>query len=239
MKRARRPELMDDPDVDREELWRSLRDLEWFNRYHGGHRSAVRDVLALAARVPSRPVSILDVATGGADVARAVSAGARRRGISARIVATDIHPATLEFARRATAGEPDIDVQHADALDLPFGEDEFDLAMMTLTLHHFRREDAIRVLEELDRVARHGFVVTDLERSWRARLGAWLMGKTLWRNHPVTRHDGEVSAKAAFTIPELRELTREALGIDPRVRRVVPVRLSMVVDRTPARETGG
>jgi hypothetical protein len=88
------------------------------------------------------------------------------------------------------------------------------------------------VLRELDRVARCGVVVTDLYRSRPALLGARLLAATVWRRHPVTRHDGPRSVVAAFTPRELEELAAAAGMAGARVHRHPVFRVALVVDRT-------
>jgi len=103
-----------------------------------------------------------------------------------------------------------------------------DVALCTLTLHHFRNEDALRLLREAARVARVRVVVSDLERTRAAWLGARLLSATLWRTNPITRHDGPLSVRRAFRTGELEELGRRAGLRDVRVRRHLPWRLSLV-----------
>ena len=66
------PELLDLPDQDLPELERCLRDLAWINRFLGGTRVIFRHLPRLVAGL-SPPVRILDVATGYADIPRAVA----------------------------------------------------------------------------------------------------------------------------------------------------------------------
>lgn len=235
MKRVRKSELMDEPGVDPDQLAKSLRDLRAVNRWLGGRYSAVRHTLDLARRVPWSPVTILDIGTGGADLPIALADRARRSGLELRIIATDVHPRTVDVAREATRIEPWIDVRQANALALPFADGAFDVAMCCTMIHHFSELDVVQILREMDRVARYGLVVTDLSRSVAAVAGSELLASTAWRNHPVTRHDGPVSVRAAFTVREMREMARRA-GVQGRVRvRREPVfRLAMVADRTVA-----
>lgn len=235
MRRVRKPELMDQPGVDPGELETSLRDLRAVNRWLGGRISAVRHTLDIVRRVPWSPATILDVGTGGGDLPVALARSARRRGVELRIIATDLHSRTVELAREATQAEPWIDVRQADALALPFADGAFDVAMCCTMIHHFSELDAVQILREMDRVARYGIVVTDLARSAVAVAGSELLASTAWRDHPVTRHDGPVSVRAAFTVPEMRELARRA-GVQGRIRvRREPVfRLALVADRTAA-----
>lgn len=228
-------EWMDAPDQDRGELERSLADLRGVNRWLGGTRVVLRHLSALLARHPRASYRLLDVATGGGDIPLAVTRWARSRGLEVEVVATDLHPATLDFARRQTAGDPDVRVEAADALDLPYGDGAFDVALCSTALHHFDdAADAARVLRELHRVARIGVIVNDLARSRPALLGARLLAATFWRAHPVTRHDGPLSVRRAFTPAELRALAARAGLSNARVRAHFAFRLSLVAEKDPA-----
>lgn len=228
MKRAISAEKMDAFDADRGQLNRSLADLEIVNRWLGGRRSAIRRFREVSGAAADRPIRLLDVATGAADIPIALLQDARGRGDQVRILATDFHPGTASFARSRTADFQEIDVAIADALNLPFENASFDIAICSMALHHFRREDAVRVLREMRRVSRWGLVVTDLERSRPAWIGAKLLSHTLWRNHPITRHDGPASVAAAFTVEELRGLAAEAGLQGVKVRKDPLFRLSLV-----------
>ena len=64
-KRIDVPELLDEHDAPREDVERSLRDLRRFNRFYGG-AGVYRRLLRRMAK--HDPLSILDVATGTADL---------------------------------------------------------------------------------------------------------------------------------------------------------------------------
>lgn len=227
---------MDEPDVDPRELAHGLADLRAVNRWLGGTRVVLRHLRPMLRRLEGREVRVLDVATGSADVPLAVARWARARGMRVRVLATDLHPGTLEEARRRTADDPDVEVAEADALSLPFDDGAFDVALCCTALHHFDGADAARAVRELDRVSRAGWIVSDLRRSRPALLGARLLAATLWRGHPVTRHDGPLSVRRAWTPQELRTVAREA-GVRATVHAHGPLRVALVADRT--REGGG
>jgi SAM-dependent methyltransferase len=223
---------MDAPGVDVAELEHGLADLRGVNRWLGGASTALGAILPLVRRLKGREVRVLDVATGSGDLPLALSRRAQEAGARVRIVATDLHEGTLAAARAHTAADPDVEVRSANALALPFADDEFDLAMCHTALHHFEEPDAVRVLRELNRVARCGVVVTDLYRSRPALLGARLLAATVWRRHPVTRHDGPHSVAAAFIPRELEELAAAAGMEGARVHTHPVFRAALVVDRT-------
>ena len=228
-------ELMDRPDQDPGELARSLADLRGVNRWLGGTRVVLHHLANLITRHPRPSYRVLDVATGSGDIPLEISAWARRRDLRIEIVATDNHPGTLAVARRHTAGDPAIRAEPADALDLPYPDGAFHFALCSTALHHFDDDaDAARVLRELHRVASIAAIVNDLARSRPALIGARLLAATVWRRHPVTRHDGPLSVRRSFTPAELRTLAHQA-GL-PRavVRAHFPFRLALVAERGDA-----
>lgn len=227
--RAAGAERMDEPGQDPAELGRSLADLRGVNRWLGGYRVVLHHLARLVARHPRPAYRVLDVATGSADIPLKISAWARRKGIRMEIVATDLHATTLAYARRQAAGDPHVRVEPADALDLSYADGAFDFALCSTALHHFdARDQLLRVLRELDRVAGIGGIINDLRRSRPALVGANLLAATFWRTHPVTRHDGPLSVRRAFTPAELDDLARAAGLPGARVHAHVPFRVALV-----------
>lgn len=230
--RAAGAERMDEPGQDPAELGRSLADLRGVNRWLGGYRVVLHHLDRLVARHPRPAYRVLDVATGSADIPLKISAWARRKGIRMGIVATDLHATTLEYARRQAAADPDVRVEPADALDLSYADGAFDFALCSTALHHFdARDQLLCVLRELDRVAGIGGIINDLRRSRPALVGANLLAATFWRTHPVTRHDGPLSVRRAFTPAELDDLARAAGLPGARVHAHVPFRVALVWEK--------
>jgi ubiquinone/menaquinone biosynthesis C-methylase UbiE len=232
MPRVAGSELMDELAQDRGELERSLRDLRAVNRWLGGTRVVLHHLADLVRRHPRAEYRILDIATGSGDIPLQVAKWARAEDAQVAIVATDNHPTTLEAARAHTAADPAIRVEVADALKLPYADESFDFVLLSTALHHFDDErDCIRVLREMHRVCRIGFIVNDLARSRPALLGARLLAITFWRTHPVTRHDGPLSVRRSFTPAELRSLAARAGFANGRVEAHFPFRLALVVEK--------
>lgn len=225
---------MDEPAVDTADLARSLADLRRVNRLLGGRRSVFHHLLPMVRRLAraGSPVRVLDVASGSGDLPLALAEWGRSRGISLQVTATDAHPGTLALAGAHTAGDPDVEVKQADALDLPFEDGAFDLALCSTALHHFDPHPAIRVLREMNRVAAGGLVVGDLRRSVLALAGAHLLAATVWRKSRLTKHDGPLSVRRAYTPEEMAMLAHAAGMPDARVHAHLPFRLVLVRDQT-------
>jgi len=226
--RATGAELMDRPDQDERDLDIALRDLRAVNRWLGGWRVLRSRMADQLHALPRGVYSVLDVGTGSGDLAIRLVRWARSHGYRLRVLATDIHPTTLELARRHTSDEADVEVGRADALALPYPDDAFDFALCSTTLHHFDGGDEVRVLGEMSRVAGRALIVNDLRRSSAGLLGARLLAATAWRRSRLTRHDGPLSVRRAFTADELRDAAERAGLRDPVVRSHAPFRISLV-----------
>ena len=209
---------MDAPDVDPRQLEQALDDVAAVNRWLGATRAILRH-LPSALPAGRGPVRILDVGAGSGDIPLAIARWAPdHRPLS--VIGVDLHAATLAVARRRTHDEGRIRLLQADGLRLPFPDGAFHVGLLSMTLHHMDGPALVEILRELGRVARGGTVlVGELERSLPHYLGARLLAATVWRRHPVTRHDGPLSVRRAFTATEMRELAERAGLRRPRVHR--------------------
>lgn len=209
--RAARLELLDRLDDNRliSELDTNLRDIRRSNRYLGGASALLSQLWPYLNA--TQPVSLLDVATGSADIPIMIARRAARQHLPVAIVATDIAKPVLNEARRQVdrSGLKAIRTEQADALALPYRDAEFDLVTCSLALHHFDPRRAVIVLSEMRRVARRAVFVNDLERSRLAWIGAWLLAHGTTRNR-LTRHDAPLSVQRAYTKEEILGLCRQA-----------------------------
>jgi SAM-dependent methyltransferase len=205
-------ELLDGPLDDRAALVANLRDIRRLNRLTGGAGlsvSAVRELLPNGG-------TVIDVGTGAADIPVRLLADARHRGVELKVTATDSRDEVLDAARAAWPALTTIRglrLELGDGRRLPHADAAFDVAHTSMVLHHLDRDDVIRAIRELRRVARLGIVVNDLARGWLNWLGAWVMTRTVAPGR-FTRHDGPLSVRRAWTSEEMTALIREA-GLEP------------------------
>lgn len=216
---AKTPELLDGPLDDRPALVSNLDDLARVNRWMGGAALSRRALLrlarqprpgglSLAAEWRTRPLRLLDVGTGAADIPAHLLDWAERHGRWLEIAASDSRPEVIEVARARVAGRPGIVLSVADARALPFPDGSLDVAHASLLLHHLEPDEARQVLAELRRVARHGVVVNDLERSRLGYLGARLLGR-LCAHGRWAELDAPLSVRRAYRAPEVARLAAE------------------------------
>lgn len=225
--RRRTPEVMDQPGLDPVEHGRALRALRRVNLWSGTVGRIAAELRSLARREPGRRWRVLDVASGGGDLAVGLALRARRDGVELEIEGCDVSPTALEHARRnaVEAGAPSVNFFSHDVLSGPFSR-QYDVVICTLFLHHLDDADAVTTLRRMAEAAERRVVVDDLCRS---RLGyglAWFGVRLLTRS-PVVHVDGPRSVEAAFTPSEAAELARQAGWTDVSIRSHWPERFLM------------
>ncbi len=220
-------ETLDDPACDPGLARATLRDIARANRWFGGVGAAAFGVDRLLAGGSARRLTLLDVGAGGGDVAQALRARARRRGIELVPLAVDSHRSAAALCRDAG-----LHTAVATAAALPIRPGGVDIVLASQFLHHFRRDAAIALLQAFARLAQVGFVVADARRTAAAAWGIWLGGLALGF-HPVTRRDGVLSVRRSCTAAELRALVADA-GLAGTVHRRPGFRLVAVWRRPDA-----
>jgi ubiquinone/menaquinone biosynthesis C-methylase UbiE len=207
--RRREPEWMDRADADPDELRRSLAFIRRINSLLCYTRATLWHLERFSKRWnPGERITLIDFATGSADIPRAILEWSGRRGFNVQITGVDRHAVTARAASaHITSGR--FEVVQADVLSLPFAAGSFDYATTAMFLHHLSDDDAVRVLREMSRVARRGIIAADLLRHRRAY--AWITLFTSFAG-PMVKHDARVSVAQAFNKPEALRL-RDAAGI--------------------------
>jgi SAM-dependent methyltransferase len=207
-------ETLDDPGADPAAVRASLRDLERVNRLFGGTAAALSRLQEFFGdeRAPRR-MSLLDVGAGAGDMARAAVRRAAQTGVALAAFALE----RRRLIARTSRSGGDLVALVADGALLPLRDRSVDLVLCAKVLHHLRVEMSVKVLAELNRVARVGVVVADLHRSALAAAGIWLASWPL-RLHPATRRDGVISVLRGFTRKELARRC-DAAGITASIRR--------------------
>src|SRR5690242_10406664 len=117
MKRSFDPavlEMMDRPQPVSAELERDLERIRQLNRWFGSYRL----ILGFIRRwiKPGVRTSLVDLATGSGDIPRLIADYARKIGAHVEIDALDRQPATLEIARKLSAGYPEISCHEGNIL---------------------------------------------------------------------------------------------------------------------------
>ncbi len=229
-------ELLDAETIERAELERNLRDIRRINALLGWTAFTSRAIIAWTRREPRRTWTLLDVASGSADIPIAIARAAERAGVALEITATDRSPQITAIASERIKDISAMRVETQDALALPYATGSFDIALCTLALHHFEPNAAQALLASLARVGRRVFVY-DVVRSPLAYAGVVTLTRITGMS-PMTKHDGPASVRRAYSLEETRTLATDAglRNVQAYVR--FPYRLSLTADGVASADGG-
>lgn len=214
-------ELMDDFTIQDERLTDALEQLRPINQLLGGYATTMELIapfLKLRARThPNQKTRILDLGTGIGDFPEYIVRWAAEQSpvVNVEIVAIDANPVTVDYARSALQKRlppnllSKIKVEVADALALPYADDEFDLAIAAMFLHHFAHDNAAQIVRSMQRVSSQGILINDLHRHPLAYYGIYALTRLL-PAAPMVRNDAPLSVLRGFKSPELKSIAKSA-----------------------------
>ena|SRR5437899_2510254 len=209
MKRSFDPavlEMMDRPQPVSRELERDLERLRQLNRWFGSYPLVLKFMRRWIK--PGAHLRVLDLATGSGDIPRLLVDFARNIGAQIHVDAIDRQSATLEIARKLSAGYPEISYHEGDILGWD-GAPDCDIALCSLVLHHFSDAEAVSVLRRCRELSKRFVLVSDLRRGFLLRAGVYLLTAAIFRE-PMTRFDARLSAQRAFSFSEMRHVAIRA-----------------------------
>lgn len=221
--RAMEPEDIDDPALEKEQLFGALRGLTTINFLSASAGSVWAPMVRLARERKQDRLRILDVATGGGDIPRALWRKAKRAGLKLEILGVDISERALEFAARQCHDcGSDVRFEQRDILrdGLPEG---YDVIVSSLFLHHLTNDQAGQLLGAAAVATRHLVLINDLRRGQYGLTLAYFAGHIL-SSSPIVRVDAIRSVRAAFTMQEALAMAEAAGMKGASVQRRWPAR---------------
>ena len=210
--RSEAPELMDNFAMEGETLRDALDKIAFINRLLGGNKVTLQGIKALLTPGPThtatsavsavsaarkKDISILDVGCGNGDMLRTLARYAQKKGLSFQLYGIDANEFTIRHAQSLSQHYPNISFICADIFDEMAQAHQYDIILCTLTLHHFKNEDILKLLSGFAKQSKLGFVINDLHRS----AVAYHLFKIIcfiFRLNSMSREDGLISILRGF-----------------------------------------
>lgn len=227
-------ELMDDPDCDLRALRRTYARFDVVNALVSGWAATYRHRIRPLAR-SGRRLSLLDVGSGGGDVARRLAGWAHRDGIDLRVTGVDPDARAHEWASTRTTGwsarHPHAappEFRRATSGELVAAGETFDVVVSNHLVHHLDPAGVRGLVQDSRRLARRLVVHNDLVRS-PAAYRLYAVAILPLAPGSFLRTDGMRSLRRAYRPGELRELA----GPDWRVLPGAFAHQQMILDVHP------
>ena len=207
--RTTQVEIMDDFEMEGEILQNALDKIAKINQLLGGNKLTLEGVKKLLdLHPPKQKITVVDVGCGNGDLLRVLANYFDQKGLQCTLIGIDANKFTINYARKLSAHYPNISYRCEDIFDKSFENLKYDIVLCTLTLHHFKDNEIIRLLKIFKDNAKMGIVINDLQRSgisYRLFQGLCFV----FRLNVMSRKDGLVSILRGFKKPELEAFSNK------------------------------
>lgn len=201
--RTQQPEIMDDFLLEGEELKDALDKIASINKLLGGNSLTLKGVKKLLAGVDkSNVIEIVDVGCGNGDMLRMLADYGNKNNYTFKLTGIDANAFTIDYAERISAGYKNIQYLCMDIFSDSFKSLKYDIVLCTLTLHHFKDEEILKIIPIFNNSAHIGVVINDLHRSPVA-YELFKIICSVFRLNRMSREDGLTSILRGFKKHEL------------------------------------
>ena len=202
-------ETMDDFGMEGEILRDALDKIAKINQLLGGNQLTLRGVQELIRNISkTTTITIVDVGCGNGDMLRNLADYGLKNDLEFQLIGIDANNFTVNHAQQLSRNYPNISYQCDDIFDKNFAKLKYDIVLCTLTLHHFKDNEIIQLLNVFNVNSNIGIVINDLQRSAIAyRLFQALC--LVFRLNDMSREDGLISILRGFKKVELIDFSEK------------------------------
>ena len=202
-------EIMYDFTLEGEILRDALDKIARINQLLGGNKLTLQGVQSLINLVSiKKEITIVDIGCGNGDMLRALADYASKNNLNFKLIGVDANPFTINHAEELSKPYQNITYKCEDIFEDKFTALKYDIVLCTLTLHHFKDAEIIKLVSVFYENANIGIVINDLQRSALAyRLFQVLC--FVFRLNKMSKEDGLVSILRGFKKEELEEFSKK------------------------------
>lgn len=204
------PELMDDLKQDCTLLYKTLDDFYSINKYLSKSSEILKKyVFKDLIDRRCKEVTLLDIGSGGGDIALWFAKYAKKLGIKATVFCLDYDQRCIDYSQKKCEQFPDVHFLKMSVDDLESIVFSPDYIFANHLFHHLEDHKIPEILKQIETIAHRGFLVNDLRRSSLSYLGFSLL-KPLFGDKSYTWRDGLLSIRKGFTKQEAERLVQKA-----------------------------
>ena len=207
--RTDEPEIMDDFTLVGEVLRDALDKIAKINQLLGGNKLILQGVQYFLQSLDSgKTITIVDIGCGNGAMLRVLAEYAKDNNLNFQLIGIDANLFTINHAKELSKIYPNITYQCEDIFDSKFNTLKYDIVVCTLTLHHFKDAEILKLMSVFYKNAAIGIVINDLQRSKIAyRLFQALC--FVFKLNSMSREDGLVSILRGFQKEELEDFSKK------------------------------
>jgi len=214
-KRSDQEEMMDDFSIGGDLLRDVLDKLESINRWLGGNLvtiNALKKVLKNHSK--EEDIVIVDIGCGHGDILRDVAKFGRKKGYKFKLIGIDANQTAIDYANELSKDFSELTFKTQDVFSDDFKNQEFDVVLATLFLHHFKEKPLVSFLKDILKQTKIAIVVNDLHRH---KLAYYLFKLlSLFIKNKMIINDGLISILRGFKRKDLIKISNQ-LKVKPEI----------------------
>nr|WP_315247341.1 methyltransferase domain-containing protein [uncultured Flavobacterium sp.] len=201
--RTEETEIMDDFLLEGAELTEALNQIAKINQLLGGNKVTLHGLKKLLRKADmTKPLVIADIGCGNGDMLRMLARYGTKNGLTFKLIGIDANAFTIRYAENLSKEFKNIEYECKDIFSPGFNSLKYDIALCTLTLHHFTNTQIGEVLKQIYNNTSIGIVVNDLNRS-KTAYRLFEMICDVFNLNDMSRQDGLISILRGFKKKEL------------------------------------
>lgn len=214
-------EIMDDLSMEGKELSDALDQLTAVNRFLGGHQIVLNGLKKTVKQLQENennfdsnsnsntPIKIADLGCGGGDTLRAIADWGKKNNLPLQLYGIDANAFTIKYAQKHSSSYANIQYLQKNIFAEDCNFKEYDIVICSLFLHHFNEEELLNFLQKCKDSHIKALLVNDLQRHW-IPYYLFKLVCAVFRASKMTREDGLLSIRRAFTRTELDTLLKKS-----------------------------
>jgi|SRR3989344_7326579 len=204
LQRIKSKELSDLPTIDTETYKSHALYLKNLNRFFLNHWLIFKFVNLLIKNFQT--VSVLDIGTGIGDTLAYLAKKFRQSNTKYSFLGVDTNSVAVDLAKKYNADDSNIEFAHNYSKNQ---EGNFDVAIISQTLHHLDPKDVIKLLKNLRQKINRGIIISDLIRS---KFAYWLVKILTYisTQNKIDLNDGPLSVLRSYSSSEIKLMLNQA-----------------------------
>ena len=202
--RSYQKELLDSDNIPFEDIKRNMQELEFINKYLGGHKITLDGVKHLLnTNKPISQLTIAEIGCGGGDNLKAIYNWCKHKRIVISFIGIDINADCISYAKENCCKlNAEFVVSDYKLVDFKIRPD---IIFSSLFCHHFTNEELIKQLKWMKENSSLGFFINDLHRHPLAYYSIKWLTKIFSKSYLV-KNDAPLSVLRGFKKEEIKSL---------------------------------
>jgi ubiquinone/menaquinone biosynthesis C-methylase UbiE len=222
-------EEMDQKGVSIEATEQALSEIATINKWLGGY-TVILDALE---RIdwPDRPMTIMDLGSGGGDTLRAIALWATKNKKTVKLIGVDRNPVMTKYASSLSEQFDNIGYVTMSVFDPALLDIKADITMNSLFCHHFDNDELVQLIRVMRQIASHSVIINDIDRHWLAYYSIKML-TSLFSKAYMVKYDAPLSVARSLTRAEWENIMQRSGINDYLLRWMWAWRWQIIIPQT-------